>query len=179
LLFHLLTLMRGLLLKAYPLLLDHTDNRFVAALGSLARARLAEVEQIIQEMDTGARSTERVSRVELLDRVRSGEVVVLDVRSMEEYEAGHIPGAASVPLEHLEAHFDYLDPDVEVVAYCRGPLCLLAPQAVEVLRKRGYHARCLEDGMPEWRRAGLEVAEGQGDTTLTGLLASRRLPGGG
>jgi ArsR family transcriptional regulator len=88
--------------------------------------------------------------------------VVLDVRPAEEYSAGHIPGARSLPLEHLEARLDELDPDLEVVAYCRGPLCLLAPEAVALLRGRGRRARCLEDGLPEWRQAGLPVEEGIG-----------------
>ncbi len=104
-------------------------------------------------------------RIELLARVRAGAVVVLDVRPVEEYEAGHVPGAVSLPLEHLEARLDDLDPALEVVAYCRGPLCLLAPQAVATLRERGRQARCLEDGMPEWRQAGLPVATGAGDRT--------------
>lgn len=134
--------------------------RFVTALGDLARARLAEVDQILREIGTDAHGTERVTRGELLDRVRAGDVVVLDVRPAEEYTAGHIPGAISLPLEHLEAHLDGLDPSLEVVAYCRGPLCLLAPQAVVALRERGRRARCLEDGMPEWRQAGLPVAVG-------------------
>ncbi len=135
-------------------------SRFVAALGDLARARFAEVEQILREIGTDANGAERVSRDELLARARAGEVVVLDVRPAEEYEAGHIPGAISLPLEHLEARLDELDPGVEVVAYCRGPLCLLAPQAVAALRERGRAAHCLEDGMPEWRQAGLPVATG-------------------
>ena len=86
--------------------------------------------------------------------------MVLDVRPRQEYEAGHIPGAISVPLEHLEARLDELDPQVEIVAYCRGPLCLLAPQAVATLQQHGRKARCLEDGMPEWRQANLPVAVG-------------------
>ena len=85
---------------------------------------------------------------------------MLDVRPEEEYAAGHIPGACSLPLEHLEARLDELDPDLEVVAYCRGPLCLLAPEAVTLLRARGRRARCLEDGLPEWRQAGLPVEAG-------------------
>ena len=133
---------------------------FVAALGDLARARLAEVDQILREMGSAGGDAERVTRIELLSRVRAGDVVVLDVRPAEEYEAGHIPGALSLPLEHLEARLDELDPDIEVVAYCRGPLCLLAPQAVAVLRSAGRQARCLEDGMPEWRRAALPVIAG-------------------
>jgi rhodanese-related sulfurtransferase/DNA-binding transcriptional ArsR family regulator len=135
-------------------------SRFVAALGDLARARLAEVEQILRAVGADVEGTERVTRAELLERARAGDVVVLDVRPVEEYEAGHIPGAVSLPLEHLEARLDELDPAVEVVAYCRGPLCLLAPQAVATLRQRGQRARCLQDGMPEWRQAGLAVAVG-------------------
>ncbi len=134
--------------------------RLVAALGELARARLAEVEQILGDIGAGQRSTERVSRAELLRRARAGDVIVVDVRPTEEFEAGHIPGARSIPLEHLELHLEELDPAVEVVAYCRGPLCLLAPQAVALLRSHGHRAHCLEDGMPEWRQAGLPVAVG-------------------
>ena len=136
--------------------------RFVSALGDLARARLAEVDQILRSLGTDAAGTERVSRDELLTRVQAGEVVVLDVRPAEEYAAGHIPGARSLPLEQLEARLDELDPALEVVAYCRGPLCLLAPGAVALLRSRGRTARCLEDGLPEWRQAGLPVEEGFG-----------------
>ena len=134
--------------------------RFVAALSDLARARLAEVKQILSEIGTQADTSERVSREELLSRVRTGDVVVLDVRPAEEYEAGHVPGAVSLPLEHLEARLNEFDPEVEIVAYCRGPLCLLAPQAVATLREHGRKARCLEDGMPEWRQANLPVAVG-------------------
>ncbi|MDA8367960.1 MAG: metalloregulator ArsR/SmtB family transcription factor [Actinomycetota bacterium] len=134
--------------------------RFVTALGDLARARLAEVDQILRGIGTDAHGTERVTRAELLERVRVGDVVVIDVRPPEEYAAGHIAGAISLPLEHLEARLDELDPTVEVVAYCRGPLCLLAPEAVATLHERGRTARCLEDGLPEWRRAGLPVAAG-------------------
>jgi rhodanese-related sulfurtransferase len=136
--------------------------RFVGALNDLARARLAEVDQVLRSLGTDAAGTERVSRDELLARVQAGDVVVLDVRPEEEYLAGHIPGARSLPLEHLEARLDELGPDLEVVAYCRGPLCLLAPEAVALLRARGRKARCLEDGLPEWRQAGLPVEEGVG-----------------
>jgi len=136
--------------------------RFVGGLNDLARARLAEVDQILRSLGADAAGTQRVSRDELLERARAGEVVVLDVRPAEEYLAGHIPGARSLPLEHLEARLDELDPDLEVIAYCRGPLCLLAPEAVTLLRERGRRARCLEDGLPEWRQAGLPVEEGIG-----------------
>ncbi|MHB1773438.1 MAG: ArsR/SmtB family transcription factor [Acidimicrobiales bacterium] len=148
--------------------------RFVGALGDLARARLAEVDQILRSLGTDAAGTERVSRDELLARVQAEEVVVLDVRPAEEYSAGHIPGARSLPLEHLEARLDELDPAVEVVAYCRGPLCLLAPEAVALLRSRGRRARCLEDGLPEWRQAGLPVEEGIGTDGGSGDGAEAR-----
>ncbi|MHB1510925.1 MAG: ArsR/SmtB family transcription factor [Acidimicrobiales bacterium] len=141
--------------------------RFVTALGDIGRARLAEVDQILRSIaagssgsGSGGEAAERVTRAELLERARAGAVVVLDVRPAEEYAAGHIPGAVSLPLEHLEARLDELDPEIEVVAYCRGPLCLLAPEAVATLRARGMQARCLEDGLPEWRGAGLPVAAG-------------------
>ncbi len=137
--------------------------RFVTALGDLGRARLAEVDQILRAIGAGSDSAERVTRAELLERARSGDVVVLDVRPAEEYAAGHIPGAISLPLEHLEARLGELDPGLEVVAYCRGPLCLLAPEAVATLRARGLRARCLEDGLPEWRQAGLPVATDPAD----------------
>ncbi|MHB1498385.1 MAG: rhodanese-like domain-containing protein, partial [Acidimicrobiales bacterium] len=142
--------------------------RFVTALGDLGRARLAEVDQILRSIGAGAEGTERVTRAELLERARTGSVVVLDVRPAEEYAAGHIPGARSLPLEHLEARLDELDPTLDVVAYCRGPLCLLAPEAVARLRARGLKARCLEDGLPEWRQAGLPVATAGAAEPLTG-----------
>lgn len=133
---------------------------FVKALGDLARARLAEVDQILRAIEAGGHGAELVSRDDLIARVRLGEAVVIDVRPSEEYEAGHIPGALSLPLEHLEARLEEIASNVEVVAYCRGPLCLLAPQAVAILRRRGLNAQRLEDGMPEWRQAGLGVAVG-------------------
>lgn len=140
--------------------------RFVTTLGDLGQARLSEVKEILREIGTHAESTERVGRIELLSRVRAGDVVVLDVRPTEEYEAGHVPGAISLPLEHLEARLEEFDPQVEIVAYCRGPLCLLAPQAVATLREHGRQARCLEDGMPEWRRANLPVAVGSATSSM-------------
>lgn len=134
--------------------------QFVKALSDLGRARLAEIEQILREIEIGSHSTELVSRQELLGRVKRGDTVVIDVRPSEEYQAGHIPGALSLPLELLEARLDEIEPSQDVVAYCRGPLCLLASQAVAILRKRGINAQRLEEGMPEWRHAGLPVAVG-------------------
>ena len=135
--------------------------RFFFALRELAGVRLAEVEQIVRRYMEGSDGLQPVSRTELLERARQDDVVVLDVRPADEFAAGHIPGAVSVPLEELAQRLDSLPREVEIVAYCRGPYCLLAPRAVELLRQRGYEARRLEDGFPEWRLAGLPIAVGQ------------------
>ena len=100
---------------------------------------------------------EPVDRDALSSRVRSGEVTVLDVRPPEEFEAGHIPGAVSVPLADLEQRLADLPRDREVVAYCRGPYCVLAVKAVEVLRAEGFRAIRMEEGVPDWRARGLPV----------------------
>jgi rhodanese-related sulfurtransferase len=92
--------------------------------------------------------------------MEQGAVVLVDVRPPEEFAAGHIPGAVSVPLGLLEDLLETLPADTEIVAYCRGPYCLLAPQALEILRAHGLRARRLEDGFPEWRLAGLPIAVG-------------------
>ena len=106
---------------------------------------------------------EVVDRGELAARLRRREVIVLDVRPGSEYEAGHIRGARSVPVTELRRHLRVLPKDAEVVAYCRGPYCVYADEAVRLLHKRGFHARRLEDGFPEWKRAGLPVASGARD----------------
>lgn len=106
---------------------------------------------------------EVVDRRELAARLRRREVIVLDVRPGSEYEAGHIAGARSVPVTELRRHLQVLPKDAEVVAYCRGPYCVYADEAVRLLHKRGFQARRLEDGFPEWKRAGLPVASGGGD----------------
>lgn len=134
--------------------------RLLGALRGVARARLAEVEQAVRTYVGSPEEMEPITRDELVRRARAGEVVVLDLRPREEYVAGHIPGALSVPLEELEEHLALLPPGAEIVAYCRGPYCLLAPRGVAVLRRHGFRARRLEDGLPEWRLAGLPVATG-------------------
>lgn len=123
----------------------------------LAERRLEEVDRIVQ-LYLGARDQlEPVGREELLGRVRSGTVLVLDVRPVDEYRAGHIPGALSVPLDRLARRLRDVPSDKKIVAYCRGPYCVLAFKAVEILRTRGFDARRLVDGFPEWRAAGLPV----------------------
>jgi rhodanese-related sulfurtransferase/predicted transcriptional regulator len=105
---------------------------------------------------------EVVDRGELAARLRRGEVIVLDVRPGPEYEAGHIRGARSVPLTELRRHLRVLPKDAEVIAYCRGPYCVYADEAIRALHKRGFQASRLEDGFPEWKRAGLPIATGGG-----------------
>jgi len=134
---------------------------FVVTLRDLARSRLAEVDQVVRDYFTARDALEPVSRDELIDRTARGDVVILDVRPPEEFVAGHIPGALSVPLDRLDATLVRLPKRAQIVAYCRGPYCVLAPQAVEQLRARGYKARRLAEGMPEWRLAGLPVAVGE------------------
>lgn len=139
---------------------DDEVCRFFFALRELAGNRLAEVEQFVHHYVEGVGEYEPVGCAELLERAKRRGVIVLDVRPPEEYASGHITGAISIPLEELERRLSSLPGDAEIVAYCRGPYCLLAPRAVELLRERGFHAQRLEDGFPEWRLAGLPVAVG-------------------
>lgn len=129
----------------------------LAALRGVAERHVADVERLIRTYLTVKDDLEPLARQELLARVRDGLVTVLDVRPAEEYAAGHVPGAINVPLSELEKHLQALDPDQEIVAYCRGPHCVLAFEAVDRLRSRGLRARRLEDGYPEWKHAGLPV----------------------
>jgi len=135
--------------------------RFLVALRELAQARLAEVNDVVRDYFDARDDLEPVSRAGLAERVLAGKVVLIDVRPTEEYAQGHIPGAVSIPLADLEAKMKTLRKRTEVVAYCRGPYCVLAPEAVQLLRAHGFEARRLEDGMPEWRLAGLPVAAGE------------------
>lgn len=126
----------------------------------IGRERMTEIDAIVSRYLEGRDGLEPVGRTELLQRIREGSVVVLDVRPAEEYAAGHIPGAVSLPLESLETGLEHLPTDKPVVAYCRGPYCVMAFEAVRRLRGRGRVARRLEDGFPEWRAEGLPVAVG-------------------
>jgi len=136
---------------------DDAVPTLLATLGRIAERNLAEVRQIIATYCTNPSRLEAVSRDELRARLAEGEVVLLDVRPEDEFAAGHLPGALNVPLDQLDALIATLPHDREVVAYCRGPYCMLAADAVEALRARGFKARRLEDGFPEWKAAGLAV----------------------
>jgi rhodanese-related sulfurtransferase len=130
-------------------------------LRDLARERYAEVEQVVRDYFEARDEMEPVSRAELLARVNDADVIVLDVRPREEYEAGHIPGSISVPLGELRGRLSSLPQDAEIVAYCRGAYCVLAPQALKLLQRYGLRARRFEEGLPEWRQAGLPIAVGK------------------
>ncbi len=142
-------------------LADQMVCEFFRSMRVLAENRLAEVEMINRRFLEGKESMEPVDRKDLLQRVKNGSATVLDVRPESEYHAGHIPGALSVPLRHLEELFSKLPKDQEIVAYCRGPYCVLAVQAVEMLRKRGFNAVRLEEGIQDWRAMGFAVSEGE------------------
>ncbi|WP_457666069.1 ArsR/SmtB family transcription factor [Thiolapillus sp.] len=127
------------------------------ALREVAERHLADVQQLVQSYLTVKDNLEPLPAAELLKRAREGLVTVLDVRPSEEYEAGHVPGAINVPLDELEARLEELDKDQEVVAYCRGPHCVLAFDAVALLRDKGLVATRLDGGLPEWRLEGHPV----------------------
>ncbi|HEX2876950.1 MAG TPA: metalloregulator ArsR/SmtB family transcription factor [Polyangiaceae bacterium] len=132
-------------------------GRFYVAVRSLGEARLAEVEQVANAYFEQRGALETVDGDELLRRVRAGEVTVLDVRPAEEYRAGHIPGALSVPVDELKSRIKQLPKSREIVAYCRGPYCVMAVEAVELLRKKGFKAHRLEQGVADWRARGWRV----------------------
>jgi rhodanese-related sulfurtransferase len=142
-------------------LADEAVCEFFRSLRVLAETRLTEVREITRTFLQGREGMEPIDRKALLARVRSGDVTVLDVRPGEEYKAGHIPGALSIPLKELERRLSDLPRDRDVVAYCRGPYCVLAVQAVEILRLRGFSAFRLEEGVQDWQAEGLPVAAGE------------------
>lgn len=141
-------------------LADKEVCNFFLALRGLAESRLAEIEQVTREYYAAHELMEPVDREDLLERVYQCQVTVLDVRPSEEYEAGHIPGALSIPISELEQRLAELPRDREIVAYCRGPYCVMSIDAVDVLRANGFNAVQLKDGVPDWRAMGYEVATG-------------------
>ena len=130
-------------------------------LREVGEAQLAELKLAREALLSDAAGVEHVDRENLLTRLRSGQAILIDVRPHEEYVAGHIAGAVSVPLEELTSRLKEIGKSREVVAYCRGPYCMLSSDAVRVLSRRGYRARRLEDGVLEWRAAGLKVENGE------------------
>lgn len=140
---------------------DTQVAEFYRALRLLAESRLTEIQQLTRDFLAARGTLEPVNQGALVDRVLRCEVTLLDVRPVEEYQAGHIPGAVSLPLRELEHRLADLPRDREIVAYCRGPYCVLAVEAVGRLRARGFRALRLEDGIPDWRARGLPVVVGK------------------
>lgn len=129
----------------------------LGALRTVAERNVAEVQRLVDRYfhDTG--ELEAITSVELLDRLRAGTVILLDVRPSEEFAAGHLPGAVNIPLDELERRLRELPADHEIVAYCRGPYCALSLDAVRLLRGKGLKAVRFEQGFPEWKASGMPV----------------------
>jgi rhodanese-related sulfurtransferase len=138
-------------------LADAAVGEFFVSLRKLAELRLAELEQVTREYFEQRGAMDPVAGDELLRRVKSGEVTVLDVRPVEEYRAGHIPGAISMPVHELERRLKELPKSRRIVAYCRGPYCVMAVEAVALLRKKGFKAERMELGVVDWRSRGFRV----------------------
>jgi rhodanese-related sulfurtransferase len=130
---------------------------FLVAMRHLGESRLTEIIQVTREFVTQRDDMERLEPRKLLKRVRNGEVLLLDVRPAAEYAASHLPGATSIPVDELKKRIKELPQDREIVAYCRGPYCLMAVEAVDLLRKRGLQARRSELGVSEWHALGLPI----------------------
>lgn len=143
--------------RVYYRIADDSVLRFWFALRDLARSQLLELDHAARELIADRDGLVPMRREDLVARMEAGEVLLIDVRPSPEYAAGHIAGAVSVPLAELEARLATLPRHDEIVAYCRGPYCLLAVEAVETLRRHGLHALRLEEGFPEWKVAGLPV----------------------
>jgi ArsR family transcriptional regulator len=138
-------------------LTDAKTLQLMDLLRIVAERNLAQVERILRGLSGGEDAPEPISRADLAARLAEGSVTVLDVRPADEYAAGHIPGALNATLAQLEQILPTLAPDAEIVAYCRGPYCVYAHQAVATLRRHGLNARRLEGGLPEWREDGRPV----------------------
>src|SRR5262249_2335354 len=138
-------------------LADDAVLTMLAGMHKVAEHNVGEVDRILRSYFHERDGLEPISRAELTKRMRQGLVTVLDVRPEDEFASGHLPGARNVPLSQLKRHLSKLDRKTEIVAYCRGPYCVLSFEAVAQLRKLGYKARRLQDGLPEWKAAGLPV----------------------
>ena len=147
-------------LRVHYRLADPSVYRLWAALREAGSTQLAEIDRLVGMYLHDRQALEPLSRDDLLARLTDGNTVVLDVRPVLEYEHGHVAGARSIPVDELETRLGELDPQREIVAYCRGPYCVYADDAVRLLRRRGLKASRLDVGFPEWRRADrpIEIA---------------------
>jgi len=132
----------------------------LSALSRIGERNSAEIARVTASYFRARDELEPVSRRDLIDRLRCGTAIVLDVRPADEFAYGHLPDALNIPLSQLEQRLAELPADQEIVAYCRGPWCVLSFEAVALLRRSGYRARRLEDGFPEWKTAGLPTRHG-------------------
>lgn len=138
---------------------DRAVLELIAALARIGERHIGEVDKIVRTYFGNRDAMEPVSRSDLLSRMKKGDVQVLDVRPEDEFALGHLPGAINIPLEKLKRKLAALDPGKEVVAYCRGPWCVLSFEAAAILRSKGFRVRRLEDGLPEWRAASLPIEQ--------------------
>lgn len=147
---------------SYYCLADERVFSLWQAMRNVGEARIAEIDRLVQTYLHDRSLLQPISAAELLQRLIEGNVILLDVRPAEEYAAGHLPDALSIPVTELEARLRELPHEKEIVAYCRGPYCVFADEAVTLLRIHGYNARRLEQGLPDWRALGLPVEIGKG-----------------
>ncbi len=133
------------------------------ALRNVGETRIAEIDRVVRTYLHDRNHLQPIDATELLKRLAEGRVILLDVRPVEEYATAHIPGALSIPVAELEARLPEIPQDREIVAYCRGPYCVFADEAVTLLRTSGYQASRLEQGLPDWRALGLPVESGKGE----------------
>lgn len=152
-------------LRVHYRLADPSVYRLWATLREAGSSQLAEIDRLVGMYLHDRQALEPLSRDDLLARLTDGKTIVLDVRPALEYEQGHVAGARSIPVDELETRLGELDPQREVVAYCRGPYCVFADEAVALLRAHGMRAYRYADGFPEWAAGGLPVAVGEGEGT--------------
>jgi rhodanese-related sulfurtransferase len=158
----------------YYRLADDDVGVFIRSLQDLGRRRLAEVQQVTHLYLDGRDALEPVTLTELRKLMSADRVTVIDVRPREEYEAGHIPGAISIPVPELERRSAKLPKRKEIIAYCRGPYCVYSLEAVTRLRKSGFRARRAEEGLPDWRARGLPVSIGSDEKNARRAAQRRR-----
>lgn len=143
--------------KVFYRLSGEDVTQLFAQLRQVAERHLAEVQKLVNDYLVTRDALEPLPAHELLERARDDLVTVMDVRPAQEYQSGHLPDAINIPLNELEGHLQNLDPEQEIVAYCRGPHCILAFDAVKKLRENGFRARRLDGGFPEWKLQGLPI----------------------